>query len=219
MGKISGEVSKGLSTAIAEAKAKMNGETNEENSVEELLNSGAEVQKKRKRRTKAEIEAAKTESKENSLFETFDLSEEEDNRPEWEKRHARTHEEFCQWELEKAKLKGLPEPDFDFRNYYEHGEIVYYVRYSELLGVKEIHKVYLRTIDPRMMVGSQEKSHCHCIGYNQRDQVFRTPKEANDFYNSLQIVQKYNTKSKQKDSDDEDDNEIYEKSMEVEDED
>lgn len=214
MGKISGEVSKGLSAAIAEAKAKMNGETNEENSVEELLNSGAEVQKKRKRRTKAEIEAAKqAESNDaNSLFESFEVPEEEYK--------PKTHEEFCELDLKRARERGLPEPDFDFRNYYERGEIVYFVRYSEMLGDKEIHKVFLRTIHPRIMIGSQEKSYCHCIGYNQRDQVFRNLRDANIFYDSLNIVPKYGNKSKQKgSSSDEDDNEIYEKSMEVEDED
>ena len=100
MGKISGKVSKGLGAAIAEAQAKLNGSTGE-NTVEALLNSGAEAQKKRKRRTKAEIEAAKQaeseQTEDNSLFEALDLPKEDDDRPEWEKRRAVDHEEFCQW--------------------------------------------------------------------------------------------------------------------------
>ena len=89
MGKISSHVSKGLGTAIQEVTEKLNGDV----SPEELLNSGAEAQKKRHRRTKAEIQAEKeakaTESQDNSLFEALDIHEEsqeeevEDNRPEW----------------------------------------------------------------------------------------------------------------------------------------
>lgn len=201
MGKISGKVSKGLGAAIAEAQAKLNGSTSEiegfpgENTVEALLNSGAEAQKKRKRRTKAEIEAAKQaeseQTEDNSLFEALDLPKEDDDRPEWEKRRAVDHDEFCQWELEKAKLKGVPEPEFDFRNYYEKGQIVYFVRIMEALGEKEIKKLLLRTIYPRMMVGSEEKACCQCIGYNDRDQIFLTPRDADVYYKSIKLTSKY----------------------------
>lgn len=144
--------------------------------------------KKRKRRTKAEIEADKK-SEENA-----DVTEsEEDNRPEWEKRRAVDHNEFCQWELEKAKLKGLPEPEFDFRNYYEKGQIAYFVRIMPTLGEKEVVKVLLRTIYPRMMVGSEEKACCHCIGYNDRDKVFLTPRDADVYYKSIKVTSKYSS--------------------------
>lgn len=201
MGKISGKVSKGLGAAIAEAQAKLNGSTSEiegfpgENTVEALLNSRAEAQKKRKRRTKAEIEAAKQaeseQTEDNSLFEALDLPKEDDDRPEWEKRRAVNHDEFCQWELEKAKLKGVPEPEFDFRNYYEKGQIVYFVRIMEALGEKEVKKLLLRTIYPRMMVGSEEKACCQCIGYNDRDQIFLTPRDADAYYKSIKLTSKY----------------------------
>lgn len=190
MGKISSEVSKGLGAAIAEAQAKMSGNVNEAD-TEALLNSGVEAQKKRKRRTKAEIEADK-QSEENSLFEALDLpKEEDDDRAEWEKRSAKNFDEFCEWELEKAKLKGLPEPDFDFRSVYEKGEVVFYVRIIEMLGEKDVKKVSLRTIYPRMLVGSEEKACCHCIGYNERDRVFKTLKEANAYCKSINVSSKY----------------------------
>lgn len=207
MGKISGKVSKGLGAAIKEAQAKMTGDVitniNDPEDIEnvsmteaeQLLNSGVTAQKKRKRRTKAEIEAAKQAEaeEENSLFEALDIpkEEEEDNRPEWEKRRAVDHDEFCQWELEKAKLKGVPEPEFDFRNYYEKGQIVYFVRIMEALGEKEVKKLTLRTIYPRMMVGSEEKACCQCIGYNDRDQIFLTPRDADAYYKSIKLTSKY----------------------------
>lgn len=210
MGKIAKNVSKGLGAAIAEAQAKMNGSTAEiegfpgEHTVEALLNSGAEAQKKRKRRTKAEIEAAKASESKDEFSEMLGITEEEpgeDNRPEWEKRRAVDHDEFCQWELEKAKLKGVPEPEFDFRNYYEKGQIVFFVRIMEALGEKEVKKLYLRTIYPRMMVGSEEKACCQCIGYNDRDKIFLTPRDADAYYKSIKLTSKYaseESKSKRK---------------------
>lgn len=158
----------------------------EEVSITDTEDSDTTTPKKRKRRTKAEMEADKK-SEENA-----DVAEpEEDNRPEWEKRRAVDHDEFCQWELEKAKLKGLPEPEFDFRNHYEKGQIAYFVRVMPTLGEKEVVKVILRTIYPRLMVGSEEKGCCHCIGYNDRDKVFLTPRDADIYYKSIKVTSKY----------------------------
>ena len=170
MGKISSQVSKGLETVIQEVKNKISDDT----SSKELLNSGAEVQKKRHRRTKAEIQAEKeakaVESQDNSLFEALYIHEEskkeeiEDNRPEWEKRSAKDNDEFCEWELEKAKLKGLENPDFDFRNFYEKGQTIYFIHILRGgINTKELKKLKIRTIYPRMMVCNEEKSCCQCI--------------------------------------------------------
>lgn len=206
MGKISNEVSKELNSAIAEVTAKINNEppikTNvEENEteVEQLLNSGAMAQKKRHRRTKAEIEADKlaaTTEEPNSLFEEILPETEKDNRPEWEKRSAVNHDEFCEWELQKAKLKNLPEPDFDFRAFYEKGCIRYFVRILPKLGEKQIHKLNLRTIYPRSIVGSEDKACCQCIGYAERNQIFDTYHEAKAFYDSVNITPKYSNDPK-----------------------
>lgn len=188
MGKISNEVSKGLGAAIAEVQEKLGiASTSEDTSVspEDLLNSG--VKAKRKRRTKAEIEAARQEldSEGNSLFDSLAMSgKQEEARP-------KNHDEFCALEIKKAHEKGLPDPDFDFRNYYEKGQIAYYVRVQERLGEKEIIKVFLRTIYPRTLIGSEEKSCCHCIGYHERDRIFETPRDAQTYYDSLAIAPKY----------------------------
>ena len=185
MGKVSNKVSKGLGAAIAEAQAKINGSSTEEQAVEALLNSGAEAQKKRKRRTKAEMEAARqAESGEsNSLFESLEIPEEESK--------PKTHDEFCELEIRKAHDRCLPEPDFDFRAHYEKGTIIYFVRVLEALGEKEVKKLHLRTIYPRLMVGSQEKGCCYCIGYNERDRVFLTPRDADAYFKTVNVTAKY----------------------------
>ena len=195
MGKISSQVSKGLGAAIQEVKNKISDDAN----PEELLNSGAETQKKRHRRTKAKMQAAKeakvAESQDNSLFEALDIHEEskeekvEDNRPEWEKRSAKDHDEFCEWELEKAKLKNLENPEFDFRNFYEKGQIIYYIHILRGgINTKELKKVKIRTIYPRMMICNEEKACCRCIGYNERDLIFDTPRDADVVYKTINLA-------------------------------
>ena len=194
MGKISSQISKGLGTAIQEVKNKINDDI----SPKELLNSGAETQKKRHRRTKAEIQAEKeakaAESQDNSLFEALDIHEEsnektEDNRPEWEKRSAKDNDEFCEWELEKAKLKGLENPDFDFRTLYEKGQTIYFIHILRGgINTKELKKLKIRTIYPRMMVCNEEKACCQCIGYNERDLIFDTPRDADVVYKTINLA-------------------------------
>lgn len=195
MGKISSQVSKGLGAAIQEVKNKINDDI----SPEELLNSGAETQKKRHRRTKAEIQAEKeakaAKSQDNSLFEALDIHKEsqeeeiEDNRPEWEKRSAKDNDEFCEWELEKAKLKGLENPDFDFRALYEKGQTIYFIHILRGgINTKELKKLKIRTIYPRMMVCNEEKACCQCIGYNERDLIFDTPRDADVVYKTINLA-------------------------------
>ena len=140
------------------------------------------------------MEAARQEadSESNSLFDSLAVSgKEEEVRP-------KNHEEFCELEIKKAHEKDLPDPDFDFRNYYEKGQTVWYVRVQERLGEKETIKVFLRTIYPRTLIGSEEKSCCHCIGYQERNQVFETPREAEAYSKSLVIAPKYTEEPKSK---------------------
>ena len=190
MGKISTKVSNGLGAAIAEAKAKINGE---EPNVEELLNTGVEAQQKRKRRTKAEMEA----TKESESYVIYDESQKANG--------PMTYEEACEYDLKRAIEKEFPEPDFDFRNFYEKGQIVYYVHIIETLGVKEVKKLYLRTIYPRMIIGTEEKSYCQCIGYSDRDRIFITSRDADIYSDSIVLNSKYNTENKRKSKKDNDD--------------
>ena len=127
--------------------------------------------------------------------------------------HHDSHEQFCQWEIEKAHLNGRPEPDFDYRNFYEKGSTVWFVRYHEKYKTKEIMKLYLRTIYPRMMVGCLDKGYCECIGIQEKDNIFFNQRDAMDFFNSLQgnpedsydeNTGKKKRKRKSKDEDDED---------------
>lgn len=164
MGKISKKVSRNLGAAIKEVKEKISNETALDQDTEDLLNSGVKAQNTRKKKDKESC---------------FPVEK------------SISYDEFCQIELQKALEKGLPDPYFDFRNIYKKGQIVYFVHIIEAFGEKQVKKLYLRTIYPRMMVGSEEKACCQCIGYNDKDKVFNTIKEANEYSKSINIAPKY----------------------------
>lgn len=84
-----------------------------------------------------------------------------------------TFEEFCERDIQRAHEKNLPEPDYDFRNEYVKGQRIYYVNMTtHFVNEKQLLNLTIRTIYPRMIVAVEEKSMCHCIGYNQRHDIF-----------------------------------------------
>jgi hypothetical protein len=101
----------------------------------------------------------------------------------------RTHEEVCEDDIKKAHERGYPEPDFDFRDYYAKGQIIYYIHVlGGGINTKELKRLKIRTIYPRMMVCDEEKSCCQCIGYSCKDYIFNTAKEAEPTYKSINLA-------------------------------
>lgn len=187
MGKISKQVSKGLGAAIKEAQAKMTGQVvtniNDPDDIENVNMEDVEVSLDVNQLLESGVTAQKKRKKGVSKAETTEEPKEESR--------MRTHEEVCADDLRKAVERGYPEPDFDFRNHYETKSKAYYVRILAALGEKEVIPVTLRTIYPRMMVGSQEKGMCHCIGYSERGQVFMTLHEANAYAKTIKLTQRH----------------------------
>lgn len=99
-------------------------------------------------------------------------------------------EEFCQWEKEKAHIKGYEEPDFDFRDSYSAGEKVFLVRVYENYKEKEFIEMTLRTVYTRDMVGVVDKKYCQMVGFNERDNLFTNKQHARNFYNSISFTAK-----------------------------
>lgn len=180
MGKISKDVSSGLGAAIKEAQDKIKG-----NSSEELLNSGVKKHKDRKVKAKQEENA-----EDNSLFNALIPKEE---KPKKEQSHMKTYEEVCQEDIQKAHDRGYEDPDFDFRSNYQRGQIIYYVLVGR--NTKELKKLTVRTVYPRMMVCNEEKAACVCIGYKERDYIFGTPYEAKPVYDSIKLDPEEGVKS------------------------
>lgn len=175
MGKISKQISQGLSAAIQEVQNKIvnEQENTEDNTpvsfdVNVLLNMGVETHNKRKKKAEEVLP-------EDAGF----------------KRGSFTHDEVCDNEIQRAHEKGLPDPDFDFRNFYEPGHKAWYVHVSEVLGEKEVVPVTLRTIYARTVIASEDKGLCHCVGYNQRNNIFESSRDAQTFCDSLVLNAKY----------------------------
>lgn len=78
-------------------------------------------------------------------------------------------------------------PGFNFNDYYEKGQKIFYIRIHEKLGVKELLELKLRTIYPKMLVGVIEKSHAVCIGPETKDRIFMKRNDAVKAYNAINI--------------------------------
>ncbi len=99
--------------------------------------------------------------------------------------HHDDRDQFCEWEIEKAHLEGKPDPDFDYRRFYQEGDKVYLVRYYATLKVKELIEMKIRTIYARSMVGVIDKQYCQCVDIQDRDNIFYNHKDALDCFNGI----------------------------------
>lgn len=169
-------------------------EPQEASPSEELLQSGVKAHKARsKANTKPEADM----SDGNSLFEEL-IPVDKPEEPVKQEKKMKTADDVSEEMLERAKRENLEEPDFDFRTKYEKGQKLWFVRYSKKLGNKELVEFHVRTIYARMVIGSQPKSICHCVGVNMRHQLFEDKKLATEFYNSLNLTPEEDTKPSKK---------------------
>lgn len=142
--------------------------------------------------------------------------------------HHDDHDTFCEWEIEKAHLKDLEDPDFDYRRFYQQGDRVCLVRYYDTLKTKELIEVKLRTIYARSMVGVVDKQYCQCICLKDKDNIFYKRQDALDYFNSItaKTADEYNEetgkkkrKRKKTEIDEEDTSEAYNDTEESEEDD
>lgn len=78
-------------------------------------------------------------------------------------------------------------PGFDFNDYYEKGQKIFYIRLIEKLGIKEFMELKIRTIYPKMIIACEEKSCTQCIGPYAKDLIFTDRKTAVEVYDSIDI--------------------------------
>lgn len=89
--------------------------------------------------------------------------------------------------IKEEKKKNLVDPDFDFADYYEKFDKIYFIRIHEKLGIKDLLELKIRTIYPRFLVTIEDKKACVCIGYNEKDFIFINKKEAIKAYNKIHV--------------------------------
>lgn len=78
-------------------------------------------------------------------------------------------------------------PGFDFNNFYEKGQKIFYIRVIEKLGIKEFLELKIRTIYPKMMVACEEKKATQCIGPDTKDMIFTDRFTALEVFNSIKV--------------------------------
>lgn len=176
MSKISEKVSGNLAGAIQEAQNRITGGKKtvlESMDVNDLLNAGIEAMNEREEENKPKKKRKSSKS---------------DEPKEWPSNPILTHDKFCEQELRKAHEEGKPDPDFDFRESFNRGDRIYFVRiYNMFIKGMQLLKLKVRTVYPRMMVCVEEKAMCHCIGKNEVDQIFRNERDARAFMQTLSL--------------------------------
>ena len=91
-------------------------------------------------------------------------------------------------EIEKPKDKKQEKfPGFDFNNYYEKGQKIFYIRVRKKLGIKDFLELKIRTIYPKMIVGCEEKRATVCIGPDTKDLIFTDRRSATQAYDNIEI--------------------------------
>lgn len=187
--RIAGGMKKSVKKAIRETPENAQ-DAPESSAAQELLQSGVKAHKARSGTNTASDEGS------NSLFQELGLEEEQVQEPMQQEKKMKTIEDICNEEIERAHRENLELPDFDFRNYYEKGQHLWFVRYHTKLNSKELVEFIVRTVYARMVVGSQPKSICHCVSVNMRHQLFEDKRDAQAFYDSLKLAAEEDQKSK-----------------------
>ncbi len=88
---------------------------------------------------------------------------------------------------DKKEEKPEQYPGFDFNDYYEKGQKIFYIRLIEKLGIKELLELKIRTIYPKMIIACEEKSCTQCIGPYAKDLIFTDRQTAVEVYDSIDV--------------------------------
>lgn len=101
-------------------------------------------------------------------------------------------EEMLNPQEEEPRKKSTKYPDFDFNNFYEKGQIIYFLRALPSMGYKDIIKARIRTIYPDLLIACEEKGMTHCIGVDQKDLIFNTKCDAVIASDKIKVEEVYN---------------------------
>lgn len=99
-------------------------------------------------------------------------------------------EEFCEQQLQRAKDKNLPQPDFDYRSLFSKGQNIYYVETNELCGTKKMLELKITNVYPRVIIAFEDQGMAHTIGYEDVDLIFTKRSECEECYKTLRVDNK-----------------------------
>lgn len=101
-----------------------------------------------------------------------------------EKEHPKTKvEESANAEKEEKY------PGFNFNDYYEKGQKIFFIRILEPLGYKEFMELTIRTIYPKTIIGFEKKHSTQSIGPDAADMIFTDRVTALDIYDQIKLEQ------------------------------
>lgn len=102
----------------------------------------------------------------------------------------KTVEEICEEQIQRAKDKGLPNPDFDYREVYSKGQIIYYIETNELCGTKKLLELKISSVYPRAVIAFEDMGMGHTIGVESEEFIFLDRREAESIYNTIVVENK-----------------------------
>lgn len=102
----------------------------------------------------------------------------------------KTMDEICEEQIQRAKDKNLPNPDFDFRNSYSKGQIIYYVETNELVGTKKMLELKISSVYPRAIIAYEDMGMAHTIGFEDDEMIFLDRRDAESVYESTTVENK-----------------------------
>lgn len=102
----------------------------------------------------------------------------------------KTMDEICEEQIQRAKDKNLPNPDFDFRNSYSKGQIIYYVETNELVGSKKMLELKISSVYPRAIIAYEDMGMAHTIGLEDDEMIFLDRRDAESVYESMVVENK-----------------------------
>lgn len=98
-----------------------------------------------------------------------------------------TSEQVSDRYIQRAKEMGKENWEQDFRNDYEKGQKIYYVKINNLCHSKELLELYVGTIYSKVMVCWEDKGASYSIGIDDIDKIFFTEKEARKYYQKVRV--------------------------------
>lgn len=98
-----------------------------------------------------------------------------------------TFEQVSDRYIQRAKEMGKENWEQDFRNDFEKGQKIYYVKINNLCHSKELLELYVGTVYSKIMVCWEDRGASYSIGIDDIDKIFLTEKEAKQYYQKARI--------------------------------
>ena len=98
-----------------------------------------------------------------------------------------TEEQVSDKYIQRAKEMGKENWEQDFRNDFEKGQKIYYVKVNELCHSKELLELYVGTVYSKILVCWEDRGASYSIGIDDMDKIFREEKEAKKYYQKVRI--------------------------------